>query len=644
MPAPDFLAEINPWREAIAGDLLAGGAPPSPRDLQQNVDRTLLRQVFRHIARTHGTGAPENPALSDDHAPHRRDFATLPPDILGRVYEHCLDHPIHLDSAGHPAIEKTSTARKSAGVFYTPTSVVDYIVGQTLGRQLGAPVSLTDTQAPKILDPACGSGSFLIAAYQHLLDRHLAQSQQEKRSDNLLEKEDGTQSLTPAERIRILLAHIHGVDIDPQAVELTKLSLTLLTLAPGTSGPLPDLDQNIRCADALTPADTFDWPAAFPKAFTRGGFDCIIGNPPYLFGEHLDPAETESLKQRFPAAADQADAYQFFLELTGRLANRSAATGMLVPDAVLARSGCKTIRGLLLRSGLERIYHCGPVFGAGVSTVVLIQSAGHAGPIACDDLQGNRIQTRHRCRRDRFTNDPEHRLLIHATDAEHELLEKIALASTPLGEFGTLSRGEELGRKHLAASGAIPILLGRDVSRYRIAPPTHFVDSLRKPAEIYQPGKILIVKTGSTPVAAIDTEGRATLQSLYNFHPHPDAPDPHYLLAIINSRLIAWWIHKTFTAYKKLFPQLNQETIGGLPIRLPGNSAGSLYQNMLNSADESLALIRQLTGEPSPPAVELLNRQVTATDRRIDQMVCELYGLTDEEIALVEFRTEGSGD
>lgn len=622
MPAPGFLDEINPWRESMARDLLPAGAPASPPELQQKVDRTLLNHLFLRIARARGIQTSEfGPDPSpQDAIPEAGDLATLPPDILGQVYEHCLAHPIRLDEDGRPSVEKHASARKSTGVFYTPPEIVDYIIHQTLCRLLqGAPAfpgpanpatagedGMAGTFPLKILDPSCGSGSFLIAAYQHLLDWHLAQS--------------GTSNLISAERIRILLDHIHGIDIDPQAVELTKLSLILLALEPGSSGPLPDLDRNIRCGDALT----IDWTAAFPAAFARGGFDCIIGNPPYLFGEHLDPAEKESLKERFPSAADQADAYQFFLELTGRLANRSATTGMLVPDAILARSGCSAVRRLLLENGLERVFHCGSVFGAGVSTAALIQSAGHTGPVARDDLDDGRIRTRHHCRRSRFETDPEHRLLIHASDREHELLEKIGDSSIPLGDLGTLSRGEELGRRHLSSHDAIPILVGRDVSSYRIAPPTRFVAILRKPAEIYQPGKILIVKTGTSPVAAIDTEGHATLQSLYNFHPHPDAPDPRYLLAIINSRLIAWWIKKTFTAYKKLFPQLNQETTAGIPIRPPGESDGPVYQNILACVDEISA--------PS--------HQDPATDRRIDRLVYQIYRLSDEDVAVLNGGSE----
>jgi hypothetical protein len=259
------------------------------------------------------------------------------------------------------------------------------------------------------------------------------------------------------------------------------------------------------------------------------------------------------------------------------------------------------------------------VFGAGVSTTALVQSAGYSGPVASDHLDGERVVTRHHCRRSRFENDPERRLLVHTSDPEHALLERIAASSIPLGQLGSLSRGEELGLKQLASHGPIPILAGRDVSPYRITPPTRFVNELRKPARIYQAGKILIVKTGDSPVAAIDPDGRATLQSLYNFLPSPDAPDPRYLLAIINSRLVAWWVRKTFTAYKKLFPQLNQETVTGIPVMPPEEVDPAVYQSIIGTA-EKIGLT-ETSGDPSFPA--------------IDRLVEQAYGLDSLESGLV---------
>src|SRR5665213_2768233 len=161
------------------------------------------------------------------------EFSVVSADILGSVYERFLGKVITL-TAGHRArIEEKPEVRKAGGVYYTPTYIVDYIVQQTVGVLLEGK---TPKEAAKltVLDPACGSGSFLLGAYQLLLDWHLkwhiaagAEKGCKGRKAVLRPGQKGGWHLTINERKRILLDNIHGVDIDYQAVEVTKLSLLL---------------------------------------------------------------------------------------------------------------------------------------------------------------------------------------------------------------------------------------------------------------------------------------------------------------------------------------------------------------------------------------------------------------------------------
>ena len=180
-------------------------------------------------------------------------------------------------TAGHQAkVEDKPEVKKAGGVFYTPKYIVDYIVGETVGKLL---TGRTPAQADRlrILDPACGSGSFLIQAYQRLLDWYrdrYVEGGPEKRARGrkpvLNQVAGGEWRLTTAERKRILLNSIFGVDIDPQAVEVTKLSL-LLKVLEGESGEtlmnqlklfheraLPDLSGNIRCGNSLIGPDFYE--------------------------------------------------------------------------------------------------------------------------------------------------------------------------------------------------------------------------------------------------------------------------------------------------------------------------------------------------------------------------------------------------
>ena len=217
-------------------------------------------------------------------------------------------------TAGHQAkVEEKPEVRKAGGVYYTPTYIVDYIVKNTLGELLKGQSARAEDRPLRVLDPACGSGSFLLGAYQYLLDWYLDwylnnDPARWGRGKNpaLVEGRDGWQ-LTMDKKKEILLNHIHGVDIDAQAVEVTKLSLLLKVVEkPGqlslfTERILPDLGQNIHCGNSLIGPDyyegqqlpmlagdeayrvnAFDWKKAFPRIFAAGGFDAVIGNPPEI--------------------------------------------------------------------------------------------------------------------------------------------------------------------------------------------------------------------------------------------------------------------------------------------------------------------------------------------------------------------------
>jgi type I restriction-modification system DNA methylase subunit/predicted type IV restriction endonuclease len=247
------------------------------------------------------------------------EFSVLPVDVLGQVYEQFLGKVIRLD--GHEAVvEEKPEVRKAGGVYYTPTYIVDYIVEKTVGKLLEGkrPGPRGGASRLKIVDPACGSGSFLIGAYQYLLDWHrdrYVEDGPESHPNRVYQGDGGQWHLTMDEKKRILLNNIYGVDIDSQAVEVTKLSL-LLKVLEGESQysleaqlkifqerALPDLDDNIKCGNSLIGPDfydneqmmlldeeehyrvnVFDWRAEFPQVFSghAPGFDAVIGNPPYL--------------------------------------------------------------------------------------------------------------------------------------------------------------------------------------------------------------------------------------------------------------------------------------------------------------------------------------------------------------------------
>ena len=381
-----FLATIGKWRELLAKNLVRNNPDLESADLNFAVQMTIDRIIFLRMAedrdlekwgtlQTIGRGTQIYAALlerfqdADDrynsglfHFPNARrsgkkrpgfedtlspslaiedhvlapiltslyrpspfNFRVMPIEILGQVYEEFLGKVIRVsDTLPRVArIEDKPEVRKAGGVYYTPSYIVDAIVKQTVG-------ALCEGKTPKqletlrVLDPASGSGSFLIGAYGYLLNWHLAfysknpESHLKGRNAPLFVTPDPQDEskkvyrLTTREKKRILLNNIYGVDVDRQAVEVTKLSLLLRVLEDESNEglrllnepALPDLDNNIRCGNSLIGPDfydttkngidiqtldideqnrinVFDWPSAFPEVMRSGGFDAVIGNPPY---------------------------------------------------------------------------------------------------------------------------------------------------------------------------------------------------------------------------------------------------------------------------------------------------------------------------------------------------------------------------
>jgi len=339
---------------------------PRPELEAVNVSNKVVREIIGELL-------PEN-------SPY--NFASLPVEILGTIYERFLGRVVHATEK-QVRIEDKPEVRKAGGVFYTPQYIVHYIVAQTVGKLLAECKTPADVAQLKILDPACGSGSFLLGAYDALIQWHenyygdkTRLSQRDR--DAAYYDDDGRVRLTAKLKRQILVNNLFGVDIDPQAVEVTRLSLSLKALEDTRRAELyqevdlfhqrvlPDLTQNIECGNSLigtdfifTDADElkrvkpFDWRAEFPSVFKRDGFgdviiaetrhvwsaglgfDAVIGNPPYIRIQALKewaPLQVEIFKQQYAAAsAGNYDIYVVFVEKGLSLLNERGRLGFILP-------------------------------------------------------------------------------------------------------------------------------------------------------------------------------------------------------------------------------------------------------------------------------------------------------------------------
>ncbi len=289
-----------------------------------------LRGASPEIPPNDGASSPATDALVRDAIRHfcDVDFAALPSETLGRIYESSLE-------SGRRG------TRKSTGVYYTPEHVVRYMVEGTIDAWLDG----ARQKAPRvrILDPACGSGWFLLGAFERLVAWHRKHRR----------------PLGIRQRIDILLENVFGVDLDPRAIEVTKLSLALAALGGDARDPeaairiLARLDGNIRCGNSLV-ATQFDYAAAFPEIFADGGFDVVLGNPPYVsYGGRQAVAltsETRRYFERHYESGGWATAHSLFIERSAKYLSRGLVS-FIVPDQVGHLAGYRGLRELLAREG-----------------------------------------------------------------------------------------------------------------------------------------------------------------------------------------------------------------------------------------------------------------------------------------------------
>lgn len=426
--------------------------PPDNLTLDLAVDDKTIKDIVKNLY------YPDSPY----------EFSVLPADILGQVYEQFLGKVIRLTPSHQAVIEDKPEVKKAGGVYYTPTYIVDYIVKNTLGRllfphsqnpddnknlsfrpassgekskdqkgllsqQAGVEVTMSEkafatpkeVSSLRILDPACGSGSFLIGAFQYLLTYHEQYYNQQLKSGELnvgsknspvYETDRGELRLTTTEKKRILLNNIYGVDIDSQAVEVTKLSL-LLKVLEGESDEslasqmkmfreraLPDLSENIKCGNSLIGPDfyeqtemnflddeeklrinVFDWHKEFPQVFkplpnplrskskiplagereSKGevGFDIVIGNPPYVRQELIGEFKNY-FENSYKVYHGIADLYSYFIERAVTLLKEGGYFSYIVANKWMRANYGEPLRKWMKNQNLLEIVDFGdlPVF------------------------------------------------------------------------------------------------------------------------------------------------------------------------------------------------------------------------------------------------------------------------------------------
>ena len=339
-------------------------------------------------------------------------FAVVEPGVLGEIYEQLLGDVIMIEDDRVEIVNKPEV-RESGGVVPTPRYIADAITERTL-RPLLVNKSPTELQHFTVADICCGSGTFLLAAYETLLDHYLSWYLDHDHTVHIGHRIYAVVAnqwrLTFDEKRRILSAHIRGVDIDQNAVEIAQFNVLLKLIEDETAEALQDyvdriqapalpaLEEAIRCGNSLVslpewrtacgtdPVDDqvnpFRWETEFPAEMASGGFDVVIGNPPYIRIQRMakySPSEVKFFRR--PASPystaehDNFDKYLLFIERSTRLVKQSGRIGVIVPHKFMAIQSGRALRRLIATGRLLReVVHFGvkQVFGADAANYTCI--------------------------------------------------------------------------------------------------------------------------------------------------------------------------------------------------------------------------------------------------------------------------------
>lgn len=671
------------------------------------------------------------------------NFADIKVEILGDAYERFLGNILVPQGRG-TRIEQKPEVRKAGGVYYTPRYITDYIVEQTIGRLLEGKTP-KEVEKLRFLDPACGSGSFLIRAYERVMEhylRYFTDHPGKRRKEDCFVDAAGNVRLTTALKRRILENNIYGVDIDAQAVEVSQLSLYLKMLEGENRDTLrqqtelfrgepllPPLDKNIKCFNSLIGSDfsldpaelvrvnAGDWDVQFETIMRAGGFDAVIGNPPYVRQESIKDQKCY-FQNNYASFEGTADLFIYFIELGTRLLAPGGRYSIIVSSSLLRSAYAEPLRrhihatvaieevvdfgGLAVFADAKDTYVCIPVISKGAQPDEI--SISRISSLEFENLAAVAASGRYQVPAGRFT--PEAWSL--KTDSEAKVFDRILKAGQPLGElvakrifFGiktglndafeiSSAQRDELLRKCPQSSSLIKRFVGgQNVRRYELEDEGRFLivipcgwtreqakkptgtekelwtwftnrhPSLAKhlaqfetaarkrqdqgefwwelrPCDYYSAldgPKIIFPDIAKSPRFFPDEQGTYLSNTAYCLGTGDKA-----LAAILNSRLCWFAISNIAIPFGvrageyryRLFYQYMEK----LPIRMPADK--SLHDRLVALVDKMLTLTPALRAAKSEAEKATLHNAVKKTDREIDQLVYQLYGLTPEEIALVE--------
>ncbi len=681
------------------------------------------------------------------------EFSVLSVEILGSAYEQFLGKVIRITPAYHAKIEEKPEVRKAGGVYYTPQYIVEYIVQNTVGKLISG-MSPKEISNIKIVDPACGSGSFLLGAYQYLLDYHknyyyrlLKQTAKGKQQDNSTLPQRGTRgelltpegNLTTNEKKRILLNNIFGVDIDVNAVEVTKLSLLLKCMEGETEASinhqlkmfneriLPDLENNIKSGNSLIDTDfyasqldfgdgkikPFNWQREFPEVFKdkredinikeelktiaqqakthakkvleysselveklellnepkanyqriiRGGFDVVIGNPPYIqlaMFDWFDDEQKKYLLNKYCSSMGRMNTFGFFIEKGINLLTANGKLGFIIPNTILTQEYYQELRNLILKTthidnivSYEKLVFADAVVETTTLILTNYSSKAKTKIMFCDkDL----IYSEKLVSQETFKLTHKNQFSVSYNEADAQIKSRIdkncILTFNDIGEINQAialksDRAAYIFDKKINTNYK-PVLDGREINRYQtnwagkyLKYDINAIHSCKREDIFLSKEKIYFRRVSASLIATLDDKQFYALNTLVAINKKEEAEyDIKFILAVFNSKLINYYYNKFLKSTKKVFSEIQARQIGQLPfptIDLNGKEVKANHDEIVQLVDQLLKLNIEKTKTKLQTKINQLQSKIDYCENRINEIVYQLYGLTEDEIKIVE--------
>ncbi len=533
-------------------------------------------------------------------------------NILGHIFEQSITDLEKLrDYSENVETEtKKDEKRKKDGIFYTPEYIVDHIVRNSLGQYLQEKEqevfkkhkvdsrriksdathdkrleqAYTEYQIilqdVKVLDPACGSGAFLVKVFDFLLAEN-------KRVADILAEIQGAQSLLSTDDYvkSLLQNNIYGVDLNPESVEITKLSLWFKSAKKGQK--LITLKNNIKCGNSLIDdggitARPFDWNKEFSEIMSKGGFDVVVGNPPYVQLSKVvgtTKEQKEYLIRTYGTSGGRLNTFIFFIHLASALVRQGGYVGFIVPNTLLTQQYYWETRKLLSSDlSLTQIvtYPYLPFSDAVVENITFIAVKGKTENITIYSQLPDDLSELAQISNSSIGRDKKYIIDIR----NNPICQRIdSLNFTPLKDLVNINQAIALkGDKSLSVKdhyrdGYFKLIDGRNINRYSLNWSGEYLEydlnriHSCKTKDIFLQPKLLFRRVSADLIFTYDSEDFFALNTLVVLTPKEGKTVNLFaLLAILNSKLINYYYVNKYKSTKKVFSEIQARTVGLMPI------------------------------------------------------------------------------